>query len=303
VNTAHLQLFLDLAKERSISKAAKNGKISQSAASQHLQELERQLQIRLVDRSVRPLQLTPAGQLYYQFCDEIIQRRRALELALDRLRDRVEGVVRLASIYSIGLSDLSRIEEDFKKRYPAVDLQITYLQPTKIYDAVLQDKADLGLVTYAKSSDEIEAIPLRQERMAVAVSPKSELASKVWMAPTDLNGADFVGFDSDLPIAGAVDEYLKEAGCAVNKVMTFDNVEMVKEAVSLGSGMSILPVRLLRGDVDAGRISAIRLDNPPLYRPVSIIHQAKKPFSQATTVLLSVLQESDHAKDPQAVRT
>ena len=293
MNLSHLKLFADLAESRSISKAAAKNSVSQSAASQHLQELERQLQTQLVDRSVRPLVLTEAGGIYLKFCLEVIDRKKDFDSSLQQLKGQSEGVIRVASIYSVGLSDLARIEEYFSEKYPAIQLRISYLQPAKVYEAVRQDRADLGLVSYPQVCPDLTVIPWRQERMAVAVSAKSPLATKVWMRPSDLEGQEFVGFDDDIPIAGAVTAYLAEAGVQVKKEMQFDNMASVKEAVAVGSGFSILPVRQLRAEVEAGRIAAIRLDNPPIYRPLGIIHLAQKRFNRTTDLFLEVLRDSE----------
>jgi len=293
VNLSHLKLFSDLAETRSISKAAAKNSVSQSAASQHLQELERQLQVRLVDRSVRPLVLTEAGSIYLRFCLDVIEKQSGFETALQQLKVPGEGGVRVASIYSVGLSDLSRIEDQFAEKYPSIQLRINYLQPAKVYEAVRHDKADIGLVSYPEESGDIRVIPWRDERMAVAVSVRHPLATRVWLRPQDLEGQEFVGFDEDLPIAGAVDSYFADGGVQVRKEMHFDNISSVKEAVALGSGFSILPFRQLRGEVEAGRIAAIRLDNPPIYRPLGIIHLAQKRFNRSTELFLEALRERD----------
>jgi DNA-binding transcriptional LysR family regulator len=300
VNLSHLRLFADLAAQRSISKAATKNSISQSAASQHLQELERQLQAQLVDRSVRPLVLTDAGKIYLKFCLEVLERQEAFQAAMRGLQGQGEGAVRVASIYSVGLSDLTRVEDYFAEQHPAINLRISYLQPNKVYEAVRQDRADLGLVSYPQPSSDLTIIPWRQERMAVAVSANSPLATRVWMRPTDLEGQEFVGFDDDLPIAGAVDNYLVGAGVHVNKVMHFDNMASVKEAVAAGSGVSLLPVRQLKAEVDSGRIAAIRLDNPPLYRPLAIVHLSQKRFNRAIELFLEVLREREPVPRPEA---
>ena len=76
--------------------------VSQSAASQHVQDLEKWLGTQLLDRATRPLVVTPAGQLYADFCRDVLRRKEEFEGALERLKQQVEGTVRVASIYSIG---------------------------------------------------------------------------------------------------------------------------------------------------------------------------------------------------------
>ncbi len=101
-----LKLFKDIAQTRSFSRAASMNGISQSAASQQVQEVERNLQVNLLDRTRRPLVVTPAGEIYAEHCRDVLRRHQELEDALKRLGDHVEGVIRVASIYSVGVSEL-----------------------------------------------------------------------------------------------------------------------------------------------------------------------------------------------------
>jgi len=112
------KLFRDIAQAKSVSRGASQNGISQSAASQHLQELEKRLGVSLLDRTTRPLTLTVAGKLYFDLCRDVLRREEEFEAALDELKARVEGEVRVASIYSIGLSEMSRLQEEFARRCP-----------------------------------------------------------------------------------------------------------------------------------------------------------------------------------------
>ena len=84
--------------------------------------------------------------------------------------------MRVASIYSVGLSEMVELEEEFARRQPAARLEVEYLRPEKVYEAVLADEADLGLVSYPEPSREITVIPWRQEEMVLAASPYHPLA-------------------------------------------------------------------------------------------------------------------------------
>src|ERR1039457_3482324 len=200
----NLKLFKDIALTRSVSRGAALNQVSQSAASQHLQELERQLDAGLLDRSTRPLAVNEAGRLYLEFCKDVLRRREDFEAALDRLKHQVEGTVRIASIYSVGLSEMSELEHTFSRRYPETNLQVEYLRPEKVYEAVLADRVDLGLVSYPEANREITVLPWRREEMVVVASPYHSLAGLQSVKPEGLNSVEFVGFDEDLPIEQAV---------------------------------------------------------------------------------------------------
>ncbi|MCS7314220.1 MAG: LysR family transcriptional regulator [Bryobacterales bacterium] len=289
MDLAHLRLFLDIAHTRSLSRAAALNGVSQSAATQHVQELERRLGVALLDRSHRPIVLTPAGRLYYEFCRDVVRRQEEFAAALQQLKGTVEGVVRVAAIYSVALSEMASLREDFARRFPGASLEVEYLRPEKVYEAVESGRADLGLVSYAESTRQIVARPWRQERMVVAAVPWHALAARPALRPADLQGASFVTFDEDLPIRRHIDQFLREHAVEVRVVLHFDNIPAVKEAVAAGAGVSILPWPMLQEEVRQGRLVAIRLEPAPV-RPLGIIHLRRKKFSPATQAFLDLLE-------------
>jgi LysR family transcriptional regulator, transcriptional activator of the cysJI operon len=290
------KLFRDIVQSRSFSRAAGMNNLSQSAASQQIQELEKSLGVTLLDRSHRPLVVTPAGLLYNDFCRDLLRRKEEFDAALGVLKQQVEGTVRVASIYSVGLSEMVRLEKQFSERHPEAGLDVQYLRPDKVYAAVLADEADLGLVSYPQASREIHVISWRQEEMVVASAPDHDLAKKAAtiqgaIPASELTGIEFIGFDEELPIRADVDRFLKEQNVEVNVVHHFDNIEMVKEAVSHGVGVSIMPHRVMREDIRQKRLTAIRIAGATLYRPLGIIHRKRKRFYRVAQAFLDLLCE------------
>ena len=83
----------------------------------------------------------------------------------------------------------------------------------------------------------------------------------------------------------------RENDVAVNQTLHFDNLHMIKEAVALGSGVSIVPARVLHAELELGRIVAVPLAAPGLERPLGIIYRRRKKFNRATQAFLDLLQE------------
>jgi len=289
----HLSLIKDVISRRSISRGASDHGVTQSAASQAVQEAERALGVRLLDRSRRPLQATAAGRLVHDFAVDVLDRQRRLLAELDDLRDEPAGVVRVASIYSVGLSEMSRLETEFLRRLPQGRLEVDYRRPEMVYSAVLEGKADLGLVSYPESGRGLTVVAWRHEPLVVAAAPSHRLARLSRIRLTSLDQEEFIGFDADLPISRHIARLLREAGVRVRFRMRFDNIPAVKEALQLGGAVAILPAPMLRAETADGRLRAIRLVPTPR-RPLGIVHP-KRPVTKAVRVFLDVLAKPSRA--------
>jgi DNA-binding transcriptional LysR family regulator len=283
-------LIRDVAHFKSVSKAAQINDLSQSAASQALQEVERELGAELFDRTRRPLGITACGKRVAEYCRDMLRRHEELEADLARLKDAANGTVRLAAIYSVGLSDMSELENRFARQFPNAELQISFLRPEKVWEAIVEDQADLGLMSYAESSRDVIALSWRNEEMVIAVAPQHTLARRKKVDISALEGSTFIGFDDDLPIQSHIERYLRDHKVKVEMSMHFDNLQMIKQAVAHDAGVSIMPKRVMREELQQGRLVALHLDPAELFRPVNIVHRRRKTFTPPMSGLLEVLR-------------
>ncbi len=294
-----LKTFCDVVRHRSFSRAASANRISQSAASQNVLQLEKSLGVRLIDRSKRPFQLTPEGQVYYDGCKGLVERYYAVEQQVRRLRDEIAGTVTVAAIYSVGLSGMSGYVQRFAVRYPHASVRLSYVHPDRVYEAVLNDEVDLGLLSYPRASRDLVTLPWQIEPMALACFPGHRLAIRSHVSGRDLSGERFVAFDENLTIRKEVDRQLRRYQVDVHVAMAFDNIETIKRAVELGEGVSILPEASFRTEVRAGTLVAVPLHEPALVRPLGIIHRRSGELSRTARKFIELIQESaGHAAPP-----
>ncbi len=287
-----LKLLCDVVRLRSISRGAAESGVTQSAASQAIQQLETELGAQLLDRSRRPLQPTPEGRAFYEAC-------RALLESFDRARGdlatsghRVEGTVRVAAIYSVGLHDMSRHMQPFMAMHPQARVLLQCLHPQKVVEAVLADEADLGILSYPPASRALEVLPLREEPMVLVCHPSHRLARRRLAQASDLQGERFVAFDHDLPIRRAIDRVLRQAGVRVEVVMQFDNIETIKQAIAIAAGVSILPRPAVAKEVGIRTLGAVPLAIGGLVRPVAIIHRKGRRLPPAVDRFIEVLRKA-----------
>ncbi len=290
---SHFKVIRDIAQTSSVSRAAQMNGISQSAASQLVRQLEKKLRVELLDRTKRPLKLTAAGKLYAAAARDIIRRYREMESQLEALRTELAGTVRVASIYSTGLYQMARMKERFEEQHAQANIHLDYMRPDKVYQAVEEDRADLGLVSYPNPGKDLKSIPWRSERMVLVCHPAHRLARKRSLKPADLEGEEFVSFDPDLSIRKVLDRFFRDHGVHRKVVLEFDNIQMIKEALTIGSGISILPERTVRNEAIEGRLVTLAVEAEGLVRPVGIIHRRGKKFSPAAARFLDFLRQAD----------
>src|SRR3974390_1143082 len=145
-----LKMFCDLAETESFTKAAQINEVTQSAVSQKISSLERQFKSILIERSKK-----------------IIQTYDGLQSKLQEIKDVISGTIRLATIYSIGLHDLPPYLKKYLKTYPTVNVHVEYRRANQVYEDVLGNVVDLGLVAYPVRDSKLEIYPLRKDPLVL----------------------------------------------------------------------------------------------------------------------------------------
>ncbi len=285
-----LKVFCDLTETESFTKAAQINGITQSAVSQQISSLERQFKSLLIERSKKKFRLTREGQILYDFSKQIIQTYDALHSRLQEIKDIVSGTIRVATIYSIGLHDLPPYLKKFLKGFPTVNVHVEYRRANQVYDDVLGNVVDLGLVAYPQKDPKLEVIPLRKDVLVLICHPSHPLAKNKSIKLSQLAGQKFIGFEPDIPTRKAIDKILKEEGIEVQHVMEFDNIETVKRAVEIEAGISIVPQATITQEVAKNTLAEIKIEGVELYRPLAAIYKKTKVLSPAMKQFLTILK-------------
>ncbi|MFM2295802.1 MAG: hypothetical protein RLZZ350_2215 [Verrucomicrobiota bacterium] len=286
-----LKMFCDLAETESFTKAAQISEVTQSAVSQQISSLERQFKSLLIERSKKKFRLTREGQVLYDYSKQIIQTYEALNSRLQEIKDIISGTIRVTTIYSIGLHDLPPYIKKFLKSYPTVNVHVEYRRANQVYDDVLSNVVDLGLVAYPTKDPKIEIIPLRKDPLVLVCHPQHPFAKLKTITIKKLAGQKFIAFDPDIPTRKALDKIFKENEIVVDNAMEFDNVETVKRAVEINAGVSIVPQATILQEISKQTLVAVPFDDGDYFRPLAAIHKKNKVLSPAMKQFIAVLKE------------
>ncbi len=288
-----LKVFCDIVRCRSFSKAARENGLTQSAASQIVRLLEKRLDVQLIDRSTRPLEMTPLGQSYYDGVKGLVEQYLELEASIRQAQAEVTATVQVAAIYSVGLSDMGQLVERFEGEHPGVKVHLEYLHPDRVVERVQDGTADMGLLSWPRKGRELAVLPWREEEMVLACSPDHPLAGLRSVRPAQLTDQQFIGFDHGLVIRREVDRFLREQEAEVRIALEFDNIENIKQAVEIGAGVALLPRPTVRREAEAGTLVAVPLAGRRFVRPLGIIHRRQRRLSATARKFIELLQHPD----------
>jgi DNA-binding transcriptional LysR family regulator len=287
-----LKVFCDLAETESFTKAAQINHVTQSAVSQQISSLERQFKSLLIERSKKKFRLTREGQVLYEFSKQIIQTYDSLHSRLQEIKDIISGTIRVATIYSIGLHDLPPYIKRFLKTYPTVHVHVEYRRANQVYEDVLGNVVDLGLVAFPSKDTKLEIVPLRRDNMVLICHPQHPLAKLKTVKLGAIAGQKFIAFEPDIPTRKAIDRILKDQNVAIHAVMEFDNIETVKRAVEIDAGISIVPQGTILQEVNKQTLAQVQFEDAQFFRQLAAIYKKSKVLSPAMRQFLAILKES-----------
>jgi len=292
MNLDTLGLYCDVIRSGSFSLGAAAHRISQSAASQAVRQLEEELGAQLIDRTKRPFMVTPEGKKFFDACLVLLENFEKAKAEITSQKALVGGTVRVAVIYSVGLQDMGYYTQQFTQKYPQAKVRLAYLHPNEVIEAVVNDHADLGILSFPTPQRSLAIIPWHSEPMVLVCHRGHPFAKKRSVSIKDLGNERFVAFERALNIRKAIDKVLRQRNAKINVVMELDNIENIKQAISLQSGVSILPKPSVTREVETGLLSAIPLDTPELVRPIGIIYRRQRLLTPTAQSLLEFLTKT-----------
>jgi DNA-binding transcriptional LysR family regulator len=292
------KVFSDLAETKSFSKAAALNGITQSAVSQQIRALEIKFQVTLIERSRKACALTSEGKAFLDASREILDVYDSLGDRLHELRNVVAGELRVASIFSIGLHELPPRLKAFRTSHPDIDVHVEYRRSGEVYSQVLSGEVDLGLVAYPQYRAGLKFEIFEEDELVLICHPNHPLTKRGKVALTDLSGERFIAFEPDVPTRKVIDRHLRDHRVALTHTVEFDNVEMVKRAVEIESGVSLVPRNTVTAEVQTGALRVIRLEGERLVRPLGVIYKRTRSRSPVHKIFIATLRSGMVTPEP-----
>ena len=293
MHVENFKIFSDLVESESFSRAAKLNGITQSAVSQQLRAMEKHFNILIVDRSQKQFRLTHEGQKLYESAKEILYLYDKLNSELQEMKKVISGTIHISTVYSIGLHELPPYVKVFLAKFPEVNIRVEYRRANMVYEDILTNSIDLGLIAYPQKHKQPEVLPFHDDVLVLVVSPEHSFADRKTVDIQEVAGQKFIGFEPDIPTRKATDAIFKEENIEAEPVMEFDNVETVKRAVEINAGIAILPQTTVVREEAQGLLKILKFKNKTYKRPLALIHRKGRVLTPAIKKLIDLLTSKD----------
>lgn len=289
VNLFFLKTFVTAAQMGSFRLAAEKNNITQPALSQQMRILEKTLNCVLFERSSKKIVLTADGQIFMSYAQQILGLYDNAKTEIAEHHNRFTGVIHILSIYTMGLYQLNPIMQHLLKKYPGININLEYSHSDTIYEAIKAGTADFGLVAYPKPKLGMIVKIFAHEELVLVQSNKHNFFKKKNVQLQDLNNVRFIGFDPKTLTGETIHKYLAAKGIKLNIIKEYENIETIKNAINVGMGCSILPKSTVTQEIQAKTFDMIKVKGLDIKRPLAIIHNSNKVFSNSTRLFYEMI--------------
>ena len=286
MDTQNLRAFLLVAESGSFSQAAKRLHLTQPAVSKRIAQLEAQLNVSLFDRIGRRISTTEAGEALLPHARAVHLELQAAQQSVRDLAGEVRGRLRLATSHHIGLHRLPPLLSFFSKAFPAVQLDIDFMDSEQAYELTLQGEVELAVVTLAPSSiANIVTRPIWLDPLDFMVQQGTQLTRKKALGLKELSQHPAILPGLNTYTGQIVKSLFDQRSLPIQIAITTNYLETIRMMASVGLGWTVLPRSMRDPSLATLPIRGARIE-----RTLGAIHHEGRSLSRAAQAFIEALE-------------
>ena len=286
-----LHTFLEIVRLKSFSKAAQTCFRTQPAISAQVRQLEQEVNTSLFDRLGTRISLTPAGRIFAEYAEQILDLRRRAQDTINELERIPRGELVIAANESTCIYVLPDVFSNFKELFPNVQLHVDRSYGARVVDAVLDNMADFGIAQLPLTERKLQVVPIHSDEIKVILPPGHPLAKT-----QTIRAETLVDFPLLLPKSGTtrsrLNTWMNAVEDQIQVSMELDSTEMIKRFVMAGLGVSFLSASNCKEEAAAGRLVPVSLGPDPMTRRLALIYRKDKALSKAALGFIQVTMDN-----------
>lgn len=290
----HLRIFVSVFKHRSFSKASRELSLTQPTVSDHIQNLEHDLNCRLFDRLGRTILPTKEAEVLNHYAREVIEKAEALREVIGNLKKEIGGELILGASNIPGTYLMPSLMVSFRKKYPSVSVQVSISDSRGIVEKVIGQELLMGIVGAEIPNAQVSYTTLMEDELIVVASPS--MMTKAKMSLQDLLLYPIVSREKGSGTLRETERILEEMGLPIDALRVagvFGSTEAVKQAVKAGFGVSILSKMSVAEDLRHNTLKEVKIKGVLMKRKIVLVTHKKRTLPLAYRVFLEhVLSET-----------
>jgi DNA-binding transcriptional LysR family regulator len=301
MNFVAFKYFNEVAKTKSIRRAADRLHIAPSAVSRQLVQLEHSMGAALLERTNVGIELTPAGQLVESYTLGVFSDLERLRGMIRDYKGLQQGEVKLCVIEGLIASFLPKVIADFNAKYPAINFTVMSDSTDRIIEALIRNEADIGCVYSSRPRPEIEVVAEHVEPVMCFVAPSHPFADR-----TSLSLAELCETPIALPVNSFGLRQIFERAVAQRRLeprvaLTANTLELTRKMALSGRMVTIGPTMSAMREIEQGLFKAIPIEEPEFTEARSLIcvHRSRALSYAAKEFLKSISREFERVGAPE----
>lgn len=285
-----LNAFVQVASERSFSKAAKTLRRTQPAVSQAIRRLEDELGDRLFDRTSRNGALTEAGLLLREHATRLLRLASEAETAVRELQEVRRGRVLIGANEAAVHSLLPAVQR-FAAQHPSAHVEVRRMPSRQIPTELLERSVDFGVLTFQPAEKGLQSISLGNDELVMLTHPQHPLASRKRVSIEEFGRQTVIAHNDPSPARDRVLRVYERRHAALNIQIALPSLDGIKRAVEMGLGVAVLPRRCALTEIARGQLAAIKVPELSSPRTVRLVYRKGGEFSHAAAAFLEAVRQ------------
>lgn len=273
-----MKYVLALAKHRNFTLAAESCFISQSSLSQQISKLEKELGVRLFDRTTRTIRITEAGAAFVESAEGILRDVDSLEQSMSTYAGFLRGTINIGAITALEKIGFSELVTDFYAKYPNLTLNIYQGKSLSLLESLEKRNIDIAFVTQPREHNhpQIDFCPIGKDEYTLIICDKHPLASREMVDILELKDEDFILQHPDQSVSGLCIQACNEAGFTPRIISRIESVSIAMNLARQGLGVVFLPAEVPE-QYPMNGLRQVRLKKPIEKRIVMATRAKEKP--------------------------
>jgi molybdate transport repressor ModE-like protein len=285
-----MRLLRALAETGSFSRAAEKCNISQPAMSIHIQNLEEELGMILVDRLPRGAQLTEAGTIVLEYSQKVLSLVEEMKLTVRELSGLKRGHLKIGASTTPGIYTLPDALGRFKQKHPDVEVDLLIGNTQQVEEAVSNREIILGIIGQKPRDPDLQWEHYLKDDLVAIVSPQHKLAKRKSVSIVDLAKEPFIQREEGSNTRKTCEEAFQVPGVKMKVAMELGSTEAIKRAVAANLGVAIVSPYTLVWELKHRKLVALKLRESGFEREFNLIYRRGRRFPPSTAAFMKMLK-------------